>query len=215
MGLTTKEVIWTMVILSMAIAVGYIGGYIDSASAQELVYKQATQIDLKVPVFFNGSIADSTATCNITIFEPNGDLLITNVVMTNSVTYHNITLTAAQTTNIGEHETSVFCNQGTDSGFSTFKYLISPSGTDDNNLAQLMLLSFGLIFSIGFIWLGLQRQDPIFALFGGLALVSLGLYTLLNGVAVYRNTLTEGVSLFILGIASYVTIRTSLEMIDG
>lgn len=185
------------------------------AAAQELVYKQATQIDLKVPVFFNGTIADSSATCNITIFEPDGDTLINNQLMTNQDAFHNYTLTAGQTTTVGNHETSVFCNQGNNNGFSTFQFLISPSGTDDNSIGQIILLTFGVLFSAGFIWFGFNKNDPIFALFGGLALVSVSLYTLLNGVAVYRNTLTEGISLIIMGVASYVSIRTSMEMING
>jgi hypothetical protein len=185
------------------------------ATAQQLVFKQATEVDLKVPVFFNGTIADGTATCNITIFEPDGDTLINNQLMTNQNVFHNYTLTAGQTTNVGEHETSVFCSQGSNNGFSTFNYLISPSGTDDNSIGQIILLTFGVMFSAGFIWFGFNRGDPIFALFGGLALVSVSLYTLLNGVAVYRNELTEGISLLVMGVASYVSIRTSMEMING
>lgn len=181
----------------------------------DLVFKQLEEFDLKIPVFFNDTIASNETICNITIFQPNGDTLFSNRVMTNQITFHNITILPSQTQIIGDHTVSVFCNEGSNNGFSTFTYLISPSGIDDDSLAQLILLSSAFLFSVGLIWFGFNRQDGYFALFGGILLFVMGLYILLNGVGLYRNTLTNGMSFVILGFAGYVSIKTGLELING
>lgn len=185
------------------------------AAQTELVFKQNTEVDLKVPVFFNDTIASGSATCNVTIFQPDGTALIDNQLMTNQFAYHNYTLRPSQTLAIGEHTASVFCSDGSFNGFSTFQYLISPSGTDDNNLAYLILLGVGLLFSVGLIGFGFSKREPWFVMFGGLVLFSVGLWTLLNGIGLYRNELTQGVSMVVLGIAGYISIRTGMEMIYG
>jgi len=201
--------IFLLVTLVLLLSVTYV------TAQSDLVFKQNQQFDLKVPVFFNGTIASSSANCNITIFDPDGDAIIDNQLMTNQNTFHNFTLSSANTLNIGDHTVSIFCNDQGNDGFSTFNYLISPSGTDDNDIGQLILLSVGFLFSVGFLWFGFNKQDPVFVIFGAFVLFSLGLYMLLNGIAVYRNTLTEGVSIITLGIAGYISVRTGLEMMNG
>jgi len=198
-------ILFAFAIILMPLAIGQ----------SDLVFKQLEEFDLKVPVFFNNTIADNETTCNITIFQPNGNTLFSNRVMTNQVTFHNITLSASDTQIIGDHTASIFCNSGSNNGFSTFTYLISPSGVDDDSIAQLILLSSAFLFSVGLIWFGFNRQDGWFALFGGILLIVMGLYILLNGVGLYRNTLTDGMSLVILGFAGYVVTKTGLELING
>ncbi len=202
----------TSIIIAMIITLTFFHLVPSAIGATDLVFKQNTQVDLKVPVFFNGTRASSAAVCNITIFEPDGDTLIDNQLMTNNLAFHQFNLSASQTLNIGEHTAAVYCNDQSFNDFATFQYLISPSGTDDDSLGQLIFLSFSLIFSLGAIWLGFQKEEGWFVMIGGLILVSVGLWTLINGIGLYRNELTQAVSLFVMAIAGFITVRTGIEL---
>jgi len=187
---------------------------VSGASDDRVIIKQVTEFDLTRPCFNDGAFCSSAAICNITISRPDGTILINNSRMTNQISYHNKTLSKSQTSNPGNHEAIMSCTDGTESGADTFDILVSPSGSDDNSLGSLLLLAFGFLFSIGIITIGFNKNDPIIVLFGGMGLFVFGLYTLLSGVGNYRNTLTEGTSLIVLGIAGYISIRTGMEMIN-
>lgn len=188
--------------------------FISFASAEDFVFKQTTNVDLKVPCFNNGSYCSGSATCNLTIIRQDGSILIQNKQMQNQGSFHNYTLLKHQTTSIGDNAVSVICKDGSYTGYSTFSYLISPSGQDDNNIKQLIVLGMAIIFSIGMIFLGFYKNEPYLVMFGSIGMVLLGLYTLNNGIGNYRTTLTEAISYIILFSSAYIGLRTSLEIID-
>jgi hypothetical protein len=178
-------------------------------------FKQATEVDIKVPLLnANLTHLDSSTTTQLTIFKPDNTILIQNESMTWNENFFNKTLLAGQTVDIGEYSGSIEFSSGNDAGFVSFSYLVTPSGTDDDSIAQIILLSFGFLFSIGLITFGISKEDPNLVMFGGIVLFLFGLWTLLNGVGNYRNDLTEWTSIAILGIAGYVSVRTGVEMMN-
>ena len=60
--------------------------------AGDLVFKKGEIIDLKVPCINNNTLCSGTASCNITSIYPNGSILINNLQMSNSGSYHNYTI---------------------------------------------------------------------------------------------------------------------------
>jgi len=116
-----KKLILIMLIVSLCL-VGTV------TSADELVFKQDTVVDLKIPCFNNNSFCSASATCNITILYPNGSVLDNNRLMSNHITYHNYTLNRSQTVILGIYTTSITCIDGGDKGYSTPIYNITPTG---------------------------------------------------------------------------------------
>lgn len=185
-------------------------------SSQDYVIQQTQDYDLKRSCFNNQLPCSNIFSCNITIFnERTGFVITQNQNMSRQTTYYNVSLFKNQTYISDNYKGVMFCSNGTNSGSDTFNLLITPSGTDDDSIRNIILLSFGFLFSVGIIYFGFNKQDPILVLFGGMGLFVFGLYTLLSGVGNYRNTLTEGTSLIILGLAGYISVRTSMEMMNG
>lgn len=205
----------SIIIFSLLLFVFFLNLVYAQSSQNEVIIKQVTDFDLKRPCFNNGTYCSESAVCRITITQPDGDLLVNNITMTNQETFHNITLTKSQTSTVGLYDGIMSCTDGGVSGEDTFDILITPSGTNDNSLSNLLLLGFGFLFSLGIIIFGFNREDPWLIIFGCFVLFVFGLYTLLNGVGNYRNTVTEWTSIIILGIAAYISVRTGLEVING
>lgn len=183
--------------------------------SQDVVIKQLTEYDLKRPCFNNGTYCSSSANCNITVLNPSGSPIFDNSAMTYNVSYFNITFLKSKTVNVGLHQAIMSCTDGAVSGEDTFNILISPSGTNDDSTAQWILLLFGFLISFGIIFWGYNINDGWIVILGSLILFVLGIYTLLNGVANYRNTLTLWGSVIILGLAGYISVRSGLELING
>lgn len=190
--------------------------FIQAQEDEDIVLvKQLTAFDIQRPCFNNGSFCSPTATCNITITRPDGNSLLVGQPMNNKITYFNRTLSKSETTSLGYYPSIMVCADGSVSGEDTFRLLVTPSGFDDNSTGQLILLSFMGILSLGMIMWGFHIQDGWVVMFGAMLMFVGGLYTLLYGVANYRNTITEWGSIITLSIAGYISFRAALELMDG
>ena len=168
--------------------------------------------------FNNGTYCSSSAHCNSTIISPNGTVLLNNSREGRQGVYFNISIPSSRTSYLGEYIVTRVCyDTGGDingKASDSYSVLVTPSGFDDDSLGSFILLGFGGLVSLGIIIFGFSKNDPPLVLFGGLAMFVLGLFTLLQGVGNYRNTLTEWGSIITLGIAAYISVRTSMEMIN-
>lgn len=80
--------------------------------------------NLKIPFIVNGTVASTSATCNVSIDYPDGIYLKENVSMTNRNNGDfNITLTAAEINQLGTYEWRAFCCDGSDcaAGYGSFE----------------------------------------------------------------------------------------------
>jgi hypothetical protein len=125
-----------------------------------LFYKNGEVADIKVPCINNNTYCSPTSTCNITINYPNGSSYILNQEMTNSIVYFNYTL--PDTTLNGEYNTIVYCNDGSQNGYSLFSFMINNYGDNEKPsgiLAVIILipLIMAIIFLMGGISLGVEH----------------------------------------------------------
>ncbi len=186
---------------------------IPSVLAQEIdfTFKQGVTSDLRLNCFNNGTFCSSATECNVTIQDTsNGRIVIDNVVFDNNVNYYNYTLEGIRW-NDGIYKGVQVCKDGTQDGADDFFFQITPSGKADNSLQNIILLGFTLIFSGGLVLFGLNKQDPTITLFGAIGLTLLGLYSMLNGISIYRNTFTQGISVIVIFLGGYVGVRTAVE----
>jgi len=146
----------------------------------------------------------------MTIFNPDSSLLRSNVRMTNQVSFHNITLTPSQTINIGIYSASMTCLDGTLNGDDTFFYQITPSG--DTNILGLMIILIVIFYFITFV--SAYFENEWLTLLGGMSLMILGLYTLNNGLDIFRNFATHAFAFFTLGLGFYFSITAGLKIIN-
>ena len=140
---------------------------IQCISAQQ-VYKQETEVDLKVPCFNNNSYCSSSSVCNITVIGFAGGALVDNKVMTQQAAFHNYTLNTSDTGESGEYRVSVVCTDAGIQGHSTFEYIITPTGkasSVSSSIVQglIMILMFGV--TIFFLMFSSNTEAPGVKLF--------------------------------------------------
>ncbi len=128
-------------------------------------YQKETIIDLKIPFEVNGSVASSSATCNISINYPNGTYLKENVSMTNRDNGDfNITLIATETSQLGGYEWRAFCCDGTNCAVGYGNFLITPTGeilTTAKGLVYILLtvLIFFLFLFVLYVNIALPMKN--------------------------------------------------------
>ena len=105
----------------------------------------------------DGFICDSSYECNLSIIDPNQNLIIDGQLMLGVGVYRNFSLNLTQTQPNGVYEATVDCTNSTESGSDTFFYQITPDGSKPIDVGQGLILT-GAIFilliialSIGFL----------------------------------------------------------------
>jgi len=167
------------------------------ASAQIGTFKQNTCITL--PQVANASY------CNITaIYNPEGVASSIPINMTKSGTSFNATF--CNTSLIGNYIVNGDC----DTEVWAYDFQITPSGSGSsaNYSFVIIVLSF-VILLIGIF----SRNIPT-TILGGMAVTLVGLYSLINGIDVYRNTTTEWVSIILMSFGGFWMVKAGLEYLD-
>lgn len=139
------------------------------------------------------------------VLYPNSSKAITNQIMTKSGSEYNLTF--CTTLPLGEYIVNGIGNPDGAITAWAYNFFITPSGTVDDSLAQLILIGGAALLAMCLIWFGLQMKDPVFATFGCLILIPLGLYLLINGIGAYRNNLTEAISFIVIFVGAYIGAR--------
>jgi hypothetical protein len=166
-------------------------------------------------VFKVGSCISLTQICadctynNITsVTAPDSTQVLSQSVMTRAGTTYNKTF--CNTGQQGNYIVSGVGDLGGTDTIWTYDFQVTPSGF--SNLLGLFILVSAIIYAIGFI--GFFGKNVWVSVLGGLALISLGLFTLLNGVDVYRSFITEAFSFITIGLGAIFSITAGVELIQ-
>jgi len=120
------------------------------------IFKQNTAIDLKVPVLNNdNSLVDFSTSCNLTTRYPNDNIVVQGASMTFNVNYFNYTFNNTALNALGEYSNSITCTDGIDFGFSSFTFLITPTGTDPSisqGIIYFAILIVSIVLFVVVLW---------------------------------------------------------------
>lgn len=126
--------------------------WIVSGAEVSYYFKTYESIDLKIPCYENNysRCLDSTL-CNITVLYPNSSVWIKDKPMTYNPDYFNYTV--YETDIVGEYSVSTYC-VGSDYGYSTFVFKVTPTGKElssgDGLIYLISLFASILIFCFCF-----------------------------------------------------------------
>lgn len=162
----------------------------------ELTIPFNQEFDLKRQCFNNGTFCSSQAVCNATIFYPDGTILTDNQEMTNQNSFHNLTLTNFNVSQLGVMAVNMICDdpagQIIGSNFDTFEIDVTGDGFKS--------LPFPLEFSIialAFALIGASYTTDklrIFRIVGGIIAMVMGVVTLYPGYANLNYSTLTGLS---------------------
>lgn len=182
-------------------------------------YQRTDLIDLKIPYEVNGSAADATANCNISIQYPNTTYIVENGSMTNRNNGEfNYSLVSNFTSVLGEHNWVAFCCQGgvnCAAGYGSIE--ITQTGREKLNSGEgisLFIAIFVMIIIGVFIFLMAFRFESSAGkiICVGLAMVIFAVAILYSLVILDQNF--GGFSAFTTGYATFwMVIKTFLGVI--
>jgi hypothetical protein len=134
--------------------------------------------------------------------------MLGEVAMTKIGTEYNYTF--CLTSNSGEYTYNTFGNPDGVLEVQPVTFTINPSG----NTAPLglFIIAIGIIYFIGFF--GFFGKHQWVSALGGMAMITLGIYTINNGIDVYRTFITDVFSWTTIGIGTIFTLVPLIEFIQ-
>lgn len=175
-----------------------------SAQSQQSLQSQKQFNPVELP-----QICANCSYNNITsLISPNGTLYLEDVVMTKQGTRYNYTF--GGTGEIGKY---IVNGVGDPDGTPTvwnYDFDVTASGFD--SILGFHILIFGIIYGVAFV--GFFGRNEWVSIIGGFMMMGLGVYTILNGIDLYRNTITQSISLFTIGLGAIFSLVPGLEIIN-
>jgi len=88
---------------------------------------------------------------------------------------------------------------------------ITPTGSESNTTFFIILI----IIAVGLVLLGFIFHNYIFAFFGGMAFLIVGIYSMIYGYGDVTNTYSRMISLVLIGLGALITILSSLDLLGS
>lgn len=192
-------------------SISFISAAVDTQTVDD-VFKVNSIIDYSKPCRDNESYCSATTTCNFTVRDAEHISILENAIATYNATIGEANL-SINFDKIGLWSIDMTCcDGGRGCGSRTLFADVSGSGFNENVGFYVLIL----ILSLGIVIFGLWKEDAIITLLGSFGLYFLGLYILFNGIGGLKDKfLTYGIGIIILGLAFYISARSSHELIVG
>ena len=146
------------------------------------------------------------------VLYPNSTIAASNIEMTQDGYTFNYTLPSSKTSALGMYTVT---GVGDESGIPTdWSYIFEV--TSLGNADQTSYLFYIIMFALALIILiiGISIKNVPLTILGGFAVTFIGLYSLNNGIAGYRNLVTQWVSIIIMAFGSLCSIIAASEHLE-
>lgn len=165
------------------------------SAGEDVDISYGKETNLKRTCFNNGTWCSSSASCNITIEYPDGEIMKENVLMSNKVSYHNITILKSEANQLGTYKAVMVCTDPSNdlSGSDTFKIIVTGDGFGLSAFPiQLILILLGvLMIIVG----SFNDKLKIIKILGAMFTMIMGVITLYPGWSVFNYSNLQGQSL--------------------
>jgi len=132
-------------------------------ASPSFIFQKDQPASINIPCFDeNNSFCNNSTTCQITIFDPDTEILISYQNMTFNTNYYNYSLNSSQTSELGDYTVNILC-EGSRDGFSTFTFRVTPNGEIPSTataffyIILLMIIVTGITAGI----IGVKRANSI------------------------------------------------------
>jgi len=188
-------------------------GYVIEGTPQEFI-KQNTAFQYNFFVYnisTGKAVTNDTTECFFYLAIDNGTVIaFENATYFTEDRHWGVVINENNFSSVGHHPFGVKCNSTIYGGAKVSYFTVTPSGSGGsaNYSFVIIVLSF-VILLIGIF----SRNIPT-TILGGMAVTLVGLYSLINGIDVYRNTTTEWVSIILMSFGGFWMVKAGLEYLD-
>lgn len=159
------------------------------------------------------SVTSNNATqCNVTTANyPNGVLNIYSIMNKNGQTF-NTSIGANNFSILGDYCFNIVCTDGVNNEDGSYCVTVTPSGKTGSSNLMLFAIVILIIYAIAFV--GFFGKNMWVSILGGLGMIALGLYTINNGIVIYKDFITNIFSWTTIGIGAIFSLIASVELIQ-
>jgi hypothetical protein len=138
-----------------------LGMFLISFASASLSSKVNENYDLKV-YCLNDGYCDSTASCNITIENPDNNIILDNIQLENNINYHNYTISNLSLDIVGKYHVTGFCQEGILTKKIDFTFDVSLDGnslpTGNERILFIILFIFIVVTMLYFLFKTIFRM---------------------------------------------------------
>jgi hypothetical protein len=159
----------------------------------------------------NGVPIISGISCYFHLYNSTGNHLLEMEDTTASHTFdYSFPVTGRNFSELGHFPFVIQCNSSTQGGFWDSSIEVTPTGVENLYFYLIILIVSAIIIMFGF-----AIKDEWITILGTFGLYFVGLYTLINGIDIVKNTTyTYAISLILIGLATYISYKAAREAID-
>ena len=172
------------------------------------VGKQGESVSIVETCAVRGFPCPADYLCNITISDPNLEVLILNEPMTRNDTIYNYTFTS--TTLLGDYDINVYCGNLTFSGNAESDLRVTTTGREPQFKITLFLLICALVIFV----LALYMKNYAIGFTSGILFLVGGVHFMVYGLQDISDMYTRAISLVIIAFGGFVTLVAGLEWLD-
>ena len=155
-------------------------------------------------------LSNPTVSCEVELTDENGTVVLQGYPTTHEG-HFKMCRPATIVTKLETYGLTIVCNSSMVGGYKTHFFVATETGKGPGALAFFVFV-FVISYGIGFI--GFFGKNEWISILGGFACLSLGIYTVVNGIDIYRNFITLGISYFTIAMGAIFTLIPALEMIN-
>lgn len=181
---------------------------ISSITASDYLGTQWEDINIVETCTVNGFPCPNDFLCNITISNPNNELIVLNSPMTRNDTIYNYTFLS--TDYLGDYDINIYCDNVTLSGNSESSLTITTTGQNPN----LRITIFLLVIALGIFMLALHLKSHAIGFISGVLFSITGTYLMIYGLGDVADMYTRAIALVVLTFGIFVTLVSSIEWLE-
>jgi hypothetical protein len=106
--------------------------------------------------------------------------------------------------NLGDYYYGIKCNSTNLGGPEVGQYTVTPMGKNGNEL--IIFSIFLIVFAYGLTLLGFFKENSIILIMGGMFMIFLSVYSITNGIIIYRDDITLYFSYLTFGLGVFFSL---------
>ncbi len=179
-----------------------------SSAEPKYIGKQYGDIVIIETCVVRGFSCPSDFLCNITIADPNLNVIVLNQPMTRNDTMYNYTFTSTDL--LGDYEYNVFCSNITLSGNQEETLKITTTGRESKVKTTIILLISALVLFL----VAILIKNHSVGFISGLLFLMSGIYLMIYGLEDVADLYTRAIALVVIAFGALIVLTAGYEWLD-
>lgn len=181
-----------------------------SAVSPDYIAEYCSSVDIKETCTVDGFPCDDSYSCNITIINPNLEVVVRDGEMTRNFPIYNYTF--SNTTILGDYTIHIYCTNTTLGGYDRDITLeITTTGREP----EIKLSIFMLLVSLVAFILALYLKNYAVGFISGILFLITGIYLIVYGFGDVANMYTQAMAYVILAFGMFIMLVSGYEWMDS